>query len=180
MAAQFCPQCGSRIDKEDRFCPHCGASLKTDASSAPERPTAPKSAQRPTGPLSPWVIGAIVVVGLMLLGAGIFLRNQAPDEPTLPLAAGSQPTVAAVQPTVNAVQPTTASAIPFPDVPRIGLQEAQDRAQNAGAIFVDVRDAEAYAAEHIPGALSIPLGPEDLDPAYQELDPNAEIITYCT
>lgn len=173
MAAQFCPQCGSQVGKADRFCPHCGASLEIEASSAPERPSAPKSAQRPTGPLSPWVIGAIVVVGLMLLGAGILLRNQAPDEPTLPVAGGSQPTVAAVQ-------PTTASTIPFPNIPRIGLQEAQDRAQNAGAIFVDVRDAEAYAGEHIPGALSIPLGPEDLDPAYEELDPNAEIITYCT
>lgn len=173
MAAQFCPQCGSQVGKADRFCPHCGASLEVEASNAPERPSAPKSAQRPTGPLSPWVIGAIVVVGLMLLGAGIFLRNQAPDEPTLPVAGGSQPTVAAVQ-------PTTASTLPFPNIPRIGLLEAQERAQNAGAIFVDVRDAEAYAGEHIPGALSIPLGPEELDPAYQELDPNAEIITYCT
>lgn len=173
MPTQFCPQCGSRIDKEDRFCPHCGAPLETDAAAAPNRPKAPKSAQRPTGPLSPWVIGAIVIAGLVLLAAGILLRNQAPDEPSLPVAGESQPTVAAIQ-------PTTASAIPFPNIPRIGLQEAQERVQNAGAIFVDVRNAEDYVNEHIPGARSIPLGAVDLDPAYEELDPNAEIITYCT
>lgn len=173
MPTQFCPQCGSQVDEHDRFCPSCGAALAEDSVDTPHRPTAPKSVQRSTGPLSPWIIGAIVVAGLVLLGAGIFLRNQAPAEPILPTAGGAEPTVAAVQ-------PTAASAIPFPDIPRIALQEAQERVQNAGAIFVDVRGEEQYADEHIPGALSIPLGRDDLDPAYRELDPNAEIIIYCT
>lgn len=170
MAAQFCPQCGSQIDEEDRFCPHCGASVAEDA---PHRPAASRDTKSSTGPLSPWLLGAIVVAGLLLLAAGIFLRSQAPAETVLPTAGGPQPTVAAVQ-------PTAASAIPFPDIPRIGLQEAQDRAQNEGAIFIDVRGEEEYASSHIPGALSIPLGPNDLAPAYQELALSAEIITYCT
>jgi rhodanese-related sulfurtransferase len=45
-------------------------------------------------------------------------------------------------------------------------------------VFVDVRSAGSYAASHIPGALSIPLG--ELDARLDELDPAARIITYCT
>ena len=49
---------------------------------------------------------------------------------------------------------------------------------NNSAVIIDVRDALDYAEVHIPGALSNPL--EELQSRYQELPPDAEIITYCT
>ena len=71
-------------------------------------------------------------------------------------------------------------SLPFPDIPRITLQEAQSRLEEPGVIFVDVRAGEEYDDAHIPGALSIPLGATAMDTAYQELPVDAEIITYCT
>lgn len=48
----------------------------------------------------------------------------------------------------------------------------------AGRITVlDVRPAEEYAAGHIPGALSIPLG--DLADRLAELPADAEVVAYC-
>ena len=46
----------------------------------------------------------------------------------------------------------------LPDLAQIEL-EAFDRARAQGAELIDVRDIEAYAADHIPGSLSIALRP---------------------
>ena len=48
----------------------------------------------------------------------------------------------------------------------------------AGNLYViDVRPAEEYAAAHIPGAVSIPLG--DLPARLDKLPPGSEIVAYC-
>jgi rhodanese-related sulfurtransferase/DNA-binding transcriptional ArsR family regulator len=48
----------------------------------------------------------------------------------------------------------------------------------AGSVLVlDVRPAAEYAAGHIPGALSIPLG--ELPARLDTLPPDAEIVAYC-
>ena len=46
------------------------------------------------------------------------------------------------------------------------------------AFFLDVRDADSYAAGHVTGAKNIPLS--DLQTSLSSLDPNQWIITYCT
>jgi 3-mercaptopyruvate sulfurtransferase SseA len=66
------------------------------------------------------------------------------------------------------------------DVPRVTAKEARVALDSGAAIIVDVRDAESYAARHIPGALSIPLDEFETDPAGLDLDKEQWIITYCT
>ena len=66
----------------------------------------------------------------------------------------------------------------FPEVERVSLDEARKALDSQTAVFVDVRDAADYAAAHIPGALSIPLG--QLDERADELNRSDWIIAYCT
>lgn len=69
-----------------------------------------------------------------------------------------------------------ADQVPYPEVPRISLAEAQARYDAGTALFMDVRGQEEYDTAHIPNAISLPLA--DLEARYQELSPDAEIITY--
>jgi hypothetical protein len=67
---------------------------------------------------------------------------------------------------------------PFPDVPRLAVDEAKVRFDAGSAIFVDVRSQGQYNAERIPGAVLMPI--DEFEARYTELPQNAEIITYCT
>jgi hypothetical protein len=64
------------------------------------------------------------------------------------------------------------------EAPRVELADALAAHQAGSAVFVDVRPANAYAASHVTGALSIPL--DEIEARLDELDPAARIITYCT
>jgi 3-mercaptopyruvate sulfurtransferase SseA len=86
---------------------------------------------------------------------------------------------------VLALQPGTASGTgptPLPvdpdGVARVRLAEAKAAFDDGTAVFLDVRYADDYAAGHIPGAASIPLG--ELEGRLGEIDPDDWIITYCT
>ncbi len=74
--------------------------------------------------------------------------------------------------------PSTASDIPFPEIARVSLSDAKSALDNQSAVFLDVRDAESFAAGHIEGAVNIPYA--ELQNRLSELDPNQWIITYCT
>ena len=87
----------------------------------------------------------------------------------------------------QSLQPTTAIKTPesqhsgeetFPEISRVSLDDSKAALDSREAIFIDVRDASAYAESHVPGALSIPLA--ELDERLGELDPSHWIITYCT
>lgn len=67
---------------------------------------------------------------------------------------------------------------PFPDVPRISVQDAKARLDAGAAIFVDVRSLGSYNAGHIPGARLMPI--DGFEERFRELSQDAEIITYCT
>lgn len=74
---------------------------------------------------------------------------------------------------------STATSIPpqdIQDVPRITLLDAKKAYDTDEAIFLDVRDVNSYMADHIPGAVSIPLN--ELQARYTELNKKALIITY--
>jgi 3-mercaptopyruvate sulfurtransferase SseA len=64
------------------------------------------------------------------------------------------------------------------EIQNISLVEAKAALDSNSAVFVDVRDANSYAINHIPGALSIPLA--DLQNQLSELKSSDWIITYCT
>ena len=66
------------------------------------------------------------------------------------------------------------------DVPRISVGEAKAAVDNAGAVIVDVRSAESFAAGHVAGAISIPLINFENNPANIPLEKDQWIITYCT
>lgn len=68
--------------------------------------------------------------------------------------------------------------IPYPEINRVGLEDARRALENGEATFLDVRTADAYAAGHIPGAVN--MASEEIPSRAAELDPNRWIITYCT
>ena len=66
----------------------------------------------------------------------------------------------------------------YPEIERVSLADAKAALDAGSAVFVDVRIAEAYAVDHVPGALNIPLG--ELETRLTELDSHQWIIIYCT
>ncbi len=60
------------------------------------------------------------------------------------------------------------------EIDRRGVQQLLIR----GAQLVDVLPAEEYAAEHIAGAVNIPLKELDAETAAQ-LDRNRPVVVYC-
>nr|AOR51025.1 hypothetical protein [uncultured bacterium pAX1] len=65
-------------------------------------------------------------------------------------------------------------------VPRVTVEEAKSAFEDGKAIIVDVRSAEAYAAGHAAGAISIPLANFENNIEDLSLDKDQWIITYCT
>ena len=59
----------------------------------------------------------------------------------------------------------------------IGTDEAV-RLHREGAQFVEVLGKSEYAAEHLPGAIHIPLRKLDAE-AHERLDPARPVVVYC-
>jgi len=59
----------------------------------------------------------------------------------------------------------------------LGSAELMRRLKDPATLVIDVRPAEEYAAGHIPGALSVPLG--ELKRRIAHLPRAAEIVAYC-
>ena len=63
------------------------------------------------------------------------------------------------------------------EVPRISVEEAKKEYDSGGAVIIDSRDANAYAQEHIAGAINIPSGTE---PDIAKVPKGKKIIVYCS
>ncbi|TVP54320.1 MAG: ArsR family transcriptional regulator [Gemmatimonadales bacterium] len=59
----------------------------------------------------------------------------------------------------------------------IDLETLNRRVQKGDVIVLDVRPDDEYAAGHIAGAVSIPIG--ELEQRLQELPPGREVVAYC-
>jgi rhodanese-related sulfurtransferase/DNA-binding transcriptional ArsR family regulator len=59
----------------------------------------------------------------------------------------------------------------------VSRTELVERAHEGKVVILDVRPREEFAAGHIPGALSVPLG--ELDVALARLPKRAQIVAYC-
>lgn len=79
---------------------------------------------------------------------------------------------------VPAAQAPIAEEIPYPEIARTSLEKAKAALDSGSAVLVDVRSAEAFAGQHIAGAVNIPTA--EIETRLSELDPNAWIIPYCT
>lgn len=63
-------------------------------------------------------------------------------------------------------------------VQEISAADAAAR-QKAGAVLIDVREADEFAAEHAVGALAMSKGTIEMNIEKQIPDPATEIICYC-
>jgi rhodanese-related sulfurtransferase len=66
----------------------------------------------------------------------------------------------------------------FPEIERLGVEEARARVAAGRARFVDVRSREAFAAGHLPGALSAPA--RAVIARALALPRGPDLILYCT
>ena len=71
-------------------------------------------------------------------------------------------------------------SVSSPDVPEISREELLQRLHDPSLVLVDVLPKDAYAAGHIPGALSLPVA--EIPARAREVLPHrtAEIAVYCT
>ena len=84
----------------------------------------------------------------------------------------------AYQPRQTASAPMTATVDEHAGVPRIEQDDLLAHLNAADVTIVDVRDADAFLASHIPGALHIPLARVEGEVPY--LPKTKPIVTYCT
>lgn len=64
------------------------------------------------------------------------------------------------------------------DMKRISVEEAKAAFDSGKAFFIDTRDAEAYKAEHIKGAVNIMAN--EIQDRYKQLPTDKQIIVYCS
>lgn len=108
-------------------------------------------------PILLMIIGSIIILGVVIWQTSRILDRAAPT------AAPSSP---------------SSGFLPYPDVERITLEDAKAAFDAGTAVFLDVRDAESYAAGHISGAVNIDYS--DVESRLAEMNPSDHIITYCT
>ena len=118
-----------------------------------------------------------ILAGFSTLLLVIIACNFTPPQ-SIPTSAPTQPviisTIELPQQGQNNIPQTEA------DVPRVYVNDAKAAFDSGKAVIVDVRGTDAFAKGHIAGALFIPLGDIENDPANIKLDKNQWIITYCT
>jgi hypothetical protein len=115
----------------------------------------------------PIIVGVVVVA--LMIGAIAFLesgRSRSAAQPSGSLAQG------------NTAQALNTSSIPYPNVPRISLQETQDKLAQGQAVLVDVRSKTSYDKSHAKGAISVPEA--EIGARKDELPRDKELILYCT
>lgn len=143
------------------FCTHCGAKLDAGDRFCTKCGTPVKQdvrRGRTRFPIWMWLVGA-----LMLAAAALLLFNAV--RPNSPSA-------------VSVTDVHDAGGVPYPEVPRLSVQEAKMQWDAKAAVFVDVRGQSDYAAGHIANAISLPL--VQIEAGDATLPRQAEIITYCT
>lgn len=115
----------------------------------------------------PIVVGVVVVA--VIVGAILSLEG---GRATPSASAGELTTRSSM------VDPLDTRSLPYPDVPRIALEEAQEKLEQGQAILVDVRSKESFDRAHAAGAISIPEG--EIAARVNELPGDQEVILYCT
>ncbi len=112
-----------------------------------------------------------LLLALGLLSAALLLGACAAQQP----AAAPQPTD-----TPEAQSGAAVSGTPKAEYRKLSAEEARARMDSGDPVTVlDVREANEYAAGHIPGAQLLPLGQIEASAAEALPDKGAEILVYC-
>ncbi len=142
-------------------CTNCGAKLHAADRFCTKCGTVVKrDVKREIARLPIWIWG----IGVLVLAAAAFFLFST-VRPTSP-------------PATNVTDNHDTEGIPYPDVPRLSVDEAKAGWDAKSAVFVDVRGQTDYAAGHIANAVSLPLA--QIEAGDTSLPREAEIITYCT
>lgn len=121
------------------------------------------------------IFAALTLLTLFMMSCSSAAATEAPFA-TKVIEATSTPTE-----TLGAVSTQPQANLPQTDaeVHRVSIDEAKAAFDRGEAIIVDVRGAEAYARQHITGALEVSLSAIQNN-ATVPLDKDKWIITYCT
>ena len=133
-----------------------------------QAPARKRKGQRGNSSLVIPIVAGLVVLAI-IVGAIVSIENR--DSRT-----SARPGDVSTPGSTLQAQPT--SSIPYPNVPRISVQEAQDKLGQGQAVLIDVRSKSSYDKAHAKGALSIPE--QEIDARLNELPHDKEIILYCT
>lgn len=106
----------------------------------------------------------LAIIGALLLLFAIFLIFPRASEPE-PIESVSQSSTSHDEET-------------FPEISRVSLVDSKAAFDEGSAIFLDVRERDAFTASHVPNAINIPLA--ELEMRLGELDKAQWIISYCT
>jgi rhodanese-related sulfurtransferase len=75
------------------------------------------------------------------------------------------------------VRAELASALPTDDIRLMGRDELLAASRAGQIVVIDVRPSDEFAAGHLPGAVSIPLG--ELATRLSEIPADVEVVAYC-
>jgi hypothetical protein len=116
------------------------------------------------------IIPAVVGIVVVAIIVGVVLSIE---------SGRSSPSASAGEPAQGStVDPLDTRSLPYPDVPRIALDETQQKLEQGQAILVDVRSRESFNKAHAAGAISIPE--EEIAARLNELPRDKDLILYCT
>jgi hypothetical protein len=146
------------------------------------------------------LVGGIVLVAALIVWA--MTRTVEPETSTASAGYVAPPDTAATAPPsatsatspINPALPTTlpgstATAAPSQQLPaaaqgdtagvtRIAAEDLKAKLDRGEVTVIDVRDGPAFAQEHIPGAVSMPLATVEAQVA--SLPKGKAVVTYCT
>jgi len=117
--------------------------------------------------LAVYAAGGIIVVALLAFSVTRLARK-----PQLEAPVSVAPVTVTATTTTSSADDSTAS------VHRIPLADVRKLVEQNAVTLIDVRDADAYLASHIPGALHIPV--QYLEGEIDYLPKGKPIVTYCT
>jgi len=126
------------------------------------RPGTPGRNKRKQSPAIPIFVGVVLVI--VVLGMLLSLDSWR-----------STSAESAANPTAL---PMSTRQIPYPDVPRISVQDAWEKLARGEIVMVDVRGETSYDALHIEGAISMPEA--EIMSRLDELDRESTLVFYCT
>jgi hypothetical protein len=157
-----------------------------------QQPPPPQS----KGPIALLVIGALLVAGLVVWALTRTVETSPTTAPDVAYTATTTPPtptpttseapidVPPIASSTGGLMTTSQAPAPAPpqgdksEVQRISAEDLREKVNAGSVTVVDVRDAMAYQADHIPGSLSIPMA--SIEANLDRLPKNREIVTYCT